>query len=147
MICCYSSFSSCSYFCFTVTATAYKRHRRLLSEKQLPSSYHSLQFLSLFPCILVRAWSRIIFYAVVVLSTSLVAQIVKNLPAIQETPVQSLGLEGPLEKELATYSSTLVWRLSWTEEPGRLQFLRLQRVGLGRLTFTFHFQSCPYSML
>ena len=48
MICCYSSFSSCSYFCFIVTATAYKRHRRLLSEKQLPSSYHSVQFLSLF---------------------------------------------------------------------------------------------------
>ena len=41
------------------------------------------------------------------------AQTVKNLPAVQETRVQSLGLEGPLEKELATYSSTLAWRLSW----------------------------------
>ena len=88
--------------------------------------------------------SDIIFYAVVVLSyLPLVGQTVKNLPAVQETRVQSLGLEGPLEKELATYSSTLAWRLSWTEEPGRLQFLGLQRVGLERLTFTFHFQSCP----
>ena len=49
---------------------------------------------------------------------SLVAQMVKNLPAIQETQVQSLGWEDPLEKTMATYSSVLVWRISWTEEPG-----------------------------
>ena len=46
------------------------------------------------------------------------AQMVKNLPAIQETQVQSLGWEDPLEKTMATYSSVLVWRISWTEEPG-----------------------------
>ena len=52
---------------------------------------------------------------------SLVAQIVKNLPAMPETWVQSLGQEDPLEKGMATYSSILAWRIPWTEEPGRLQ--------------------------
>ena len=52
---------------------------------------------------------------------SLVAQIVKSLPAVQETPVQSLGWEDPLEKEMATHSSILAWRIPWTKEPGRLQ--------------------------
>ena len=51
---------------------------------------------------------------------SLVAQMVKNLPAMQETWVQSLGLKDPLEKGMATHSSTLAWRIPWTEEPGRL---------------------------
>ena len=50
----------------------------------------------------------------------LVAQLVKNLPAVQETRVQSLGLEDPLEKEMATHSSILAWKISWTEEPGGL---------------------------
>ena len=60
---------------------------------------------------------------------SLVAQTVKHLPAMQETWVQSLGLEDPLEKEMATHSSILAWRIPWTEEPGRLQSMGLQRVG------------------
>ena len=51
-------------------------------------------------------------------SSSLVAQLVKNLPATQETWVQSLGWEDPLEKEKATHSSILAWRIPWTEEPG-----------------------------
>ena len=46
---------------------------------------------------------------------------VKNLPAVQEIPVQSLGLDDPLEKEMATRSSILAWKISWTEEPGGLQ--------------------------
>ena len=54
---------------------------------------------------------------------------VKNLPAMQETGVRSLGRENPLEKEMATYSSILAWRISWTEEPGGLQSTGLQRVG------------------
>ena len=54
---------------------------------------------------------------------------VKNLPAIQETWVQSLGQEDLLEKEMATHSSILAWRIPWTEEPGRLQSMGLQRVG------------------
>ena len=51
---------------------------------------------------------------------SLVAQTVKNLPAIQEAWVQSLGQENPLEKEMATHSNILAWKISWTEEPGGL---------------------------
>ena len=54
---------------------------------------------------------------------------VKNLPAIQETQVRSLGWEDPLEKEIATHSSILVWRIPWTEEPGELQSMVSQRVG------------------
>ena len=55
-------------------------------------------------------------------------QIVENLPAMQETWVQSLGQEDPLEKGMATHSSTLAWRILWTEEPGGLQSTGLQRV-------------------
>ena len=58
----------------------------------------------------------------------LVAQTVKRLPAMRETRVRSLGQEDPLEKETATHSSILAWRIPWTEEPGRLQFMGLQRV-------------------
>ena len=61
--------------------------------------------------------------------TSLVAQMVKNLPAMQETQVQSLGQEDPLEKGMATHFSILAWRIPWTEEPGWLQSTELQRVG------------------
>ena len=57
------------------------------------------------------------------------AQIVEHLPAIQETQVRSLGREDSLEKEIATHSSNLAWRISWTEEPGGLQFMGSQRVG------------------
>ena len=57
------------------------------------------------------------------------AQTVKNLPAMQETWVQSLGQEDPLEKGMATHSSILAWRIPWTEEPGGLQQMGLQRVG------------------
>ena len=56
------------------------------------------------------------------------AQIVKNLPAVQETQVQSLGQEDPLEEEMATHSSTLAWRIPWTEEPGGLQSMGSQTV-------------------
>ena len=60
---------------------------------------------------------------------SLVAQTVKRLPATQETWVLSLGREDPLEKAMATHSSTLAWKIPWTEEPGGLQSMGLQRVG------------------
>ena len=61
--------------------------------------------------------------------TSLVAQTVKRLSTMRETQVQSLGWEDPLEKEMAIHSSTIAWKIPWTEEPGRLQFMGLQRVG------------------
>ena len=54
---------------------------------------------------------------------------VKRLRAMQETWDQSLGREDPLETEMATHSSTLAWKIPWTEEPGRLQSIGLQRVG------------------
>ena len=60
---------------------------------------------------------------------SLIAQSVKNLPAVQETWVQSLGWEDFLEKEMETHYSILAWKILWTEEPGRLQSMGLQRVG------------------
>ena len=61
--------------------------------------------------------------------TSLIAHSVKNLPAMQETRVQFLGWEDPLEKEMAIPSSTIAWKIPWTEEPGRLQSMGSQRVG------------------
>ena len=60
---------------------------------------------------------------------SLVAQTVKRLPTMQETRVQSLGQEDPLDKGIATHSSLHAWRIPWTEEPGGLQFMGSQRVG------------------
>ena len=60
---------------------------------------------------------------------SLVAQMVKNLPAMQETQVWSLGREDSLEKEMANHSTILAWEIAWTEEPSRLQFMGLQRIG------------------
>jgi len=54
---------------------------------------------------------------------------VKHVPTMQETQVQSLGWEDPLEKEMATHSSILVWKIPWMEEPGRLQSMGSQRVG------------------
>ena len=61
--------------------------------------------------------------------TSLVAHTVKHLSTMWETQVQSLGQEDPLKKEMAIHSSTIAWKIPWTEEPGRLQSMGLQRVG------------------
>ena len=61
---------------------------------------------------------------------SLVAQMVKRLPTMRETWVQSLGQEDPLKKEMATHSSTLAWKIPWTEELGRQQSMGSQRVDI-----------------
>ena len=74
-------------------------------------------------------FSHIYFTLCFVLGASLVVQMVKNLPAVQETQIQSQGQEDPLEKGMATYSSILAWRIPWTEKPGRLQSIGSQRVG------------------
>ena len=58
------------------------------------------------------------------------AQTAKNLPAMQETWVQFLGQEDPLEKEMETYSSILAWRIPWTEESGSLQFMSSQELDM-----------------
>ena len=70
---------------------------------------------------------------------SLVAQRLNHLPPMRETQVRSLGREYPLEKEMAIHSSILAWRISWTEEPGKLQSTGSQRFGHDyAFTFTFH---------
>ena len=66
------------------------------------------------------------------------AQIVKRLPAMQETWVRSLGREDPLEKEMTTHSSTLAWKIPWTEEPCRLQSMGSQRVRHDGVTSLTH---------
>ena len=63
-----------------------------------------------------------------ILRASLVAQMVKNLPAVQETQYQSLGQEDPLEREMTTHSNVLTWRIPWTEVPGGLQPMGSQKV-------------------
>ena len=70
-------------------------------------------------------YNLIYFY---IIWASLVAQTIKNLLAMQEIRVHSLGWEDPLEKGMATHSSILAWRITWTEEPGRLQSIGSQRV-------------------
>ena len=68
---------------------------------------------------------------------------VKNLPAMLEMEVRSLGQEDPLKKEMATHSSILAWRIPWTEEPGGLQSMRSQMLDVTeRLTLSLHFHFC-----
>ena len=73
--------------------------------------------------------------------SSLVTQMIKNLPAMKETQVQSLGEEDPLEKEMATHSSILAWEILWTGEPGELQSTGLQKVGHRWVTNTFTYKT------
>ena len=70
------------------------------------------------------------------------AQTVKRLLAMRETQVRSLGREDPLEKEMATHSSTLAWKIPWTEECGRLQSMGSQRVRHDRADDGHHFNRC-----
>ena len=93
--------------------------------------------------------SRVLFIVCLsaLLTASLVAQIVQNLSAMQETRVQSLGLEDPLEKEMATHSSIIAWRIPWIEEPGRPSPWGPQGVGDHWVTNTFTFSALPYQLL
>ena len=75
--------------------------------------------------------------------SSLVAQMVTNLPAMWETWFWSSGWEDCLEMEMATHSSTPAWKISWMEEPGRLQFMGLQRVGHNWVICTFFLSPAP----
>ena len=74
-------------------------------------------------------WECLEIAKVHVIAASLVAQMVKRLPAMQETWVQSLGWEDLREKAMATHSSILAWKIPWTEEPDRLQSMGSQRGG------------------
>ena len=80
--------------------------------------------------------------------TSLVAQMVKRLSTMQEAQVRSLVHEDPLEKEMAIHSSTIAWKIPWTEEPGRLESMGSQRVGHDWVTslFRFHFSLYHYTV-
>ena len=73
---------------------------------------------------------RKVYYKDQAWGASLMTQLVKNLPAMQETWVWFLGQEDPLEKEIATHSSILAWRIPWTEEPGRLQTMESQELDM-----------------
>ena len=73
------------------------------------------------------------------------AQTVMNLPAVQETQVHFLDREDLLEKEMATHSSILAWRIPWTEEPGRMQSMGLQRTQHKSATFTFSRELKPFT--
>ena len=89
----------------------------------------------------ITTWKTICIYAYIhtylCMLTSPVAQMIKRLPTMQETQVRSLGWEDPLEKEMATHSSILAWRIPWMEVPGELQqSMVLQRVGHNWVTFT-----------
>ena len=89
-------------------------------------------------------WQNKVFTSILPLwLASPVAQMVKRLPAMQETRVWSLGREDVLEKEMATHSSTLAWKIPWMEKPGRLQSMGLQRVGHDWAT-ALHFTSSAY---
>ena len=76
------------------------------------------------------------------------AQMVKHLPTMQKTRVQSLGWEDLLEKEMATHSSILAWEIPWTEEPGRPQSMEVakSRTRLSDVTLTFHFHALEEEM-
>ena len=74
--------------------------------------------------------------------TYLVAQMVKHLPTMRETRVQSLGWEDLLEKEMATHSSILSWKIPWMDEPGRLQSMALRRVGHDWATYDYDPVQC-----
>ena len=78
-----------------------------------------------------------LFLLVIITRASLVAQSVKNLPAVQETRVRALGWEDPLEKEMATHSSILGWKISWTQETGGHPWGRKESGTTERLTLTY----------
>ena len=85
----------------------------------------------------------LIFLLTILILASMVSQKVRSLPVVKETWVQSMSWEDSLEKEMATHSSILAWKIQWTEEPGGLQFMGLQRVGHDWVTNTFTFILIP----
>ena len=92
-----------------------------------------------YTCLLTYIYQACPFLILPNMMASLVAHMVKGLPGMQETWVWSLGQEDPLEKEMATHSSILAWRILWTDEPGRLQSMGSQRVRQDWATNTFTF--------
>ena len=83
---------------------------------------------SLEKCLILELGQGLYSMSGLVWASCVASVLVKHLPTMRETWVQFLGREVPLEKEMATHSGILAWRISWTEEPGRLQFMRLQEL-------------------
>ena len=112
----------------------------ILFREHVYRQYHGIKWLDAFSCnseqvnsvlILKRQEGRYLMIKngdYEVKRVSLMAQMIKNLPAMQETQVRSLGQEDPLEKGMATHPSILAWRIPWTEEPGRLRSIGSQRL-------------------
>ena len=115
---------------FIYIQNSLRRHALWIVSQFLWSHNSSLNIITL--TLLVTCWY---------LRSSLVAQTVKNLLAVQVIHVQSLDSEDSLEKEMAIQSGILAWRIPWTEEPGRLQSMGLLKVGQDRATNTFLFRA------
>ena len=98
----------------------------------------------LFPSLLLDQHSAVLALSAVFFVASLMTQTIKNLPAMQETCVCSLGQEGPLEKGMATHSSTLAWRIPRTEEPGGLQSVGSHKRWTRLSNEHFHFFHCVF---
>ena len=113
--------------------------KMVVTRVNLPVWYNCIEWNTVYPCqfpaldiiLTVGYWGGLCK-----IQASLVAQLVKSLPAMWETWVQSLGWEDPLEKEMATHSNTLVWTIPWTEEPDRLPFVGSHRAGHDWMTNT-----------
>ena len=99
-------------------------------------------YLCLFCCLTYRVIITIFLNSIHMCWTSLVAQTVKCLSTMRETQVRSLGWEDPLEKEMAIHSSTIAWKIPWTEEPSNLQSMGSQRVGHDWATSLTHLYMC-----
>ena len=112
---------------------------------ELPVQFHWRCFHMCFECLRLRG--RIFNDKHYLTRASLVAQSVKDLPAVQETWVWSLGWEDPLEKEMASHASILAWKISWTEEPRGLQSMGSQRVRHNWATNTYLTRSSSHSSL
>ena len=134
---CVSSLEKClfrSFFHFLIWLFVF-----LVLSCMSASIFWKLILCQLFHLLLFSPILRVVFFTLLIVSfaiqkllslirASLVAQRLKHLPAMQETHVQSLDREDPLEKEMATHFSILAWRIPWTEEPGRLQSMGSQKV-------------------
>ena len=133
--------------CLHISEDIAKTHTvvsQTLSEKQTTNQWHPSKIRAFRNCppILFSYWIYNIHLYIIYI---MVAQTVRNLPTMQDTWVQSLGQEDPLEKGMATHSSILACRIPWTEEPGGLQSMRLQRVGHDWATNSNFSYLCCYS--
>ena len=118
----WSNFTRTHWHMYTLFSLRINHRNLLLVLKIIP------KFMC-FPAALLTSPGLFLFWVCTMFSwASLVVQTVKRLPAVQETRVRSLGWEDPLEKEMATHSSTLAWKIPWTEDARRLQSMRSQRV-------------------